>query len=366
MALVRIPAPLRTSSCPPTETLSSSLTPPTSAAIATAVDSASATLSSRLDDVLIRPPGLLKRSAAGLCLRRIVGRVPRLLLHRVRELQPNDVDVAAVRTADQAVGGGVAFVLIDVRIFYPDVRISEIERKVGRELVLRADRHPGPVVVRQPRRAELIANRRLIIRNAAAERPLVVVAIVCADRTAPGIAEVLRRVRQDDARAADDLQLLNGIPARVLQVRHQVPLVIELVEDRNVGGVGHFDRERNVAIREHSVHGIHEEGPDGRQRRRKRAERGSGRVAETDGSAYGVLDLRAIGGAKSRLVAGLPQDSDIPAPAVVVARDVTPRLQSNRGSDERRRDCYRNLPGRHASADCLSEGTSVIHLTGQC
>src|SRR5215471_15344902 len=194
MALVRIPAPLRTRSCPPTETLSSSLTPPTSAAIATAVDTASASVRSRLVDVLIEPPETFKAIR-----RRAVpaaegpARFARPLLHRVRQLQPHDVDVAPVRTADQAVRGGVALVLIDVRIFHPDVCIGSIEREIRRKLVLRAEREPGPIVVRQPGSAELIANRRLIVGETAAERPRVVVPIIRADRAAPGIAEILRR-----------------------------------------------------------------------------------------------------------------------------------------------------------------------------
>src|SRR5258708_8797473 len=71
-------------------------------------------------------------------------------LGRVGQLEADDVDIAPVRAADQAVGRGAALVLIHAGIAYEEISPGEIDRKTGRILVLRAERDPGAVVVGQP------------------------------------------------------------------------------------------------------------------------------------------------------------------------------------------------------------------------
>src|SRR2546423_11954534 len=88
--------------------------------------------------------------------------LPRLL-GRVGQLEADDVDIAPVRPADQTVGGGASVVLIHVGIADEDVRPGEVDRQAGREPVLRAERNPGPVIVREPRRPLRVANGRLIV-----------------------------------------------------------------------------------------------------------------------------------------------------------------------------------------------------------
>src|SRR3569833_3542339 len=123
---------------------SSSFTPPTSAACAPACSTSAA------------------RMPAARALR---------LLERVRELQPHDVDVAAVAAVDEAVAGRAAGVLVDARVLDEDVRIGHVRGELGREFVLQSDREPRAIVVRQPWRALGVAHGRLVVRNAAAEGP---------------------------------------------------------------------------------------------------------------------------------------------------------------------------------------------------
>src|SRR4029450_5125534 len=99
------------------------------------------------------------------------------------ELQAHDVHVAPVRPADQPVGRGASVVLIHAGIAHEYVRPGEIDGDTRREPVLHAQRHPSPVVIGQPRRALRVAYGRLIVGEAAAEYPLVAVAIVSAYRS---------------------------------------------------------------------------------------------------------------------------------------------------------------------------------------
>ena len=60
----------------------------------------------------------LRRGPAGTAL---------MLLEGIRYLRAKQVDVALVRSTDQPVRGGIARVLVDVRILDPDVRVSDID-----------------------------------------------------------------------------------------------------------------------------------------------------------------------------------------------------------------------------------------------
>src|SRR2546426_11533328 len=197
-----MPAPFSTSSCPPTLVLSASLTPPTSAESAAddarSIGSAMAMMRNMtIDSKNAAPQGwpcgaLAKRSSS-------------LLSGRVSDLQADDVDVALVRAVYESVERGAAFVLVDARVAYEDVRIREIDRPVVRELVLRAECEPGAVVVGEPRRPLGLAHRCLIPRQSAAQRPFVGVPVICADGDAPRIAEILRGGGEHDAGGANDL-----------------------------------------------------------------------------------------------------------------------------------------------------------------
>src|SRR5215472_1890100 len=194
MRRVRMPAPLSESSWPPSDALSSSLTPATSAAPLllakrTAIEATAARRASGASVECLTKTGtfLMAKSIAP---QRDCGadasRIRSLRsFERIGELRTDDLHVVVVRAADQAVRGGAAFVLIDAWIAYPDVRIGQIEREAGRESPLHTECQPGAVVVRQSRRAGGIAHGRLVIGHAAAKGPLVAVAIVGPCRQPP-------------------------------------------------------------------------------------------------------------------------------------------------------------------------------------
>src|SRR6185295_20194103 len=165
------------------------------------------------------------------------------------------------------------------------------------------------------------------------------------------------------AGAAHDLQLLDRAPSGVLQVRHQVPLVVELMEGGHIGGVGHLDVELDVAARQCRVDAGHHGRAYGRERRGQRTERR--RIVEVDRAANVVFDLRAVRHAIARLVGRLPEYADVPAPAAVVAVDPRRRFQPGGRADKRRRHRGGYLPGRNAGADALRKSGGVIDVIGE-
>src|SRR5258706_4909152 len=115
--------------------------------------------------------GCKKNRRSGAAARTVLAVRSQRSLGRVGQLKADDVHVAPVRAADQAVGGRAPLVLIDAGVANPNVGIGEIDRQARRELVLHAQREPGAVLVRQPRRALRIANGGLIVSNASTEDP---------------------------------------------------------------------------------------------------------------------------------------------------------------------------------------------------
>src|SRR5438105_4224211 len=106
---------------------------------------------------------------------------------RVGQLRAEDRDIGIVVTLDQAVALRAAGVLVDVGLLEEQIREAAVDLQVLVELVLRAQRYPEAVLVRQPRRAVRRVDRRLVPCEAAAEHPEVVVVIVRADRDTPGV-----------------------------------------------------------------------------------------------------------------------------------------------------------------------------------
>src|SRR6266568_2914203 len=84
--------------------------------------------------------GPKKIAAAGLRRRGFPVRSQRSL-GRVGQLKADDVHVAPIRAADQAVGGRAPLVLIDARVANPNVGIGEIDRQAGRAIQVLAQ--PG-------------------------------------------------------------------------------------------------------------------------------------------------------------------------------------------------------------------------------
>ena len=267
------------------------------------------------------------------------------LLERIGQLRPEDVDIGLVRTVDQAAHGRAAWILVDARVVDEDVGVPDIDRPVRVELVLRTESDPRAVVVGQPRRAVSAVDRRLIVGKAAAEGPVVVVAIVRTDRVAPRVAEVLRQRLQYSAGAAHDLQLLNAAPAGVLHVRHQVPLIIELMENRYVGGLGNLQGQADVAVCG-CVYTAHDERAHRQGRQRPKV--GGGRIVEADRTVDGVLD-------QERYAA---RCGSAPWPATGCRRSTTrvmpgrwPRLEACGGPDQCRRHRSRNLSACYSCGD---------------
>src|SRR5436190_20476664 len=90
-------------------------------------------------------------------------------LERVRALQREDRHRRVVAALQEPERRGAARGLADRRVLRGDVRESRVELEVRVPLVLRAEREPPAVGIRQARRAVRRVDRRLVERDAAAE-----------------------------------------------------------------------------------------------------------------------------------------------------------------------------------------------------
>ncbi len=105
-----------------------------------------------------------------------------------RHLAGNDRHAVVVVAVDAAVRGDAAgrsgmIWIVDRAVLDPDVARAEIELEIRvLHRVLRAGREPGAVIVGQPRRAERVLHRRLVVGDAHPELPLGSIVVVRAQR----------------------------------------------------------------------------------------------------------------------------------------------------------------------------------------
>src|SRR5712692_3936284 len=162
-------------------------------------------------------------------------------LKRIGVLRAQDIHrVFVISQHRRGYSGGLG--LVDRRIFYEQMGVTEVDIPALRYGIFGSERQPGPIVVRDTYCTKLVADRALIIGDACPQFPAFAVFIVRTNGKAVAVFPVFGGRAQRCSGGKVDIQCLEFAPFGPGQIGQDVPFGI----DPGKQAQGKTGRKRNV------------------------------------------------------------------------------------------------------------------------